>query len=133
MGDVHGKETVVLLDGNDISVHCDTSEWQRSADEHETTGYTMDDATFEGGIRRGTFTLGGTYDDTAAGPKAVVEPLIGTKVPLVYRPEGTGSGKPERTVTVLIKTYNETAPVADMRKWSAETTMSGAVVDADQV
>lgn len=132
MGSVHNKETVILLDGNDISQFCNTSDWQRTADEHETTGYTMDDATFEGGIRRGTMPIGGRYDDGASGPKAVIEPLLGTKVELVYRPEGTGTGKPERTVTVLVKTYNETAPVAEIRRWTVDLTMSGAVSDVDQ-
>jgi hypothetical protein len=132
MGTVHNKETYVSLDGDDISVYTNTSDWSRTADEHETTCYGSDDATFAGGIRRGTMPIGGVYDDTAAGPKAIIEPLLGTNVALVYRPEGTGVGKPESTVTVLVKSYNETAPVAEIRRWTAELTFSGAVVTADQ-
>ncbi|ONI73080.1 hypothetical protein ALI144C_44835 [Actinosynnema sp. ALI-1.44] len=132
MGTVHSKKTVILLDGNDISTFTNSSDWDRNADEHDTTCYGMDDATYEGGLRRGSFPIGGVYDDTATGPKAVIEPLVGTKAELITRPEGTGPGKPESTVEVLVKSYKETAPVADMRQWSADLTMSGAVVTADQ-
>lgn len=132
MGTVHNKATYVSLDGDDISPYTNTSDWQRTADEHESTCYGADDATFDGGIRRGTMPIGGVYDDTAAGPKAIIEPLLGTKVEMIYRPEGIGTGKPESTVDVLVKSYNETAPVADIRRWTAELTFSGAVVTADQ-
>jgi hypothetical protein len=135
MGEVHGRHTVVLLDDNDISVFTNTSDWNRNADEHDITCYKPagdDSADYAGGLTRGTVPIGGFYDDGATGPSAVIEPLIGTKVDLVYRPEGDGTGKPEKTVTVLVKSYNETAPVAEMRGWTAELTMSGPVVIADQ-
>lgn len=135
MGEVHGSKTYVSIDENDISVYTNMSDWQRTADEHDITCYKPagdKSADYAGGLVRGTVPIGGIYDDTAAGPKAVLEPLIGTKVELVYRPEGTGTGKPESTVTVLVKSYNETAPVAEMRAWTAELTMSGPVVTADQ-
>jgi hypothetical protein len=76
---------------------------------------------------------GGIYDNTAStGPRAVIEPLVGTKVPAVRRPEGTGSGKPQDTVDVVVTSYVETSPVADMVTWSVELQGSDAVASTTQ-
>jgi hypothetical protein len=70
----------------------------------------------------------GTYDDTATtGPRAVLEAMVGTIVEMIYKPEGTGTGNPTRTWDCLLTTYTETAPVADMIKFSAQFQGSGTV------
>jgi hypothetical protein len=75
----------------------------------------------------------GVYDNTAmTGPKAVIEPLLGTTVPLIRQTEGTGVGKPQDSVTVLVTSYVETNPVADMVTWSCEMQMSGVVDTSPQ-
>lgn len=134
MAFVHGKNTEVDLDGNDLSAYCNNTEWSREADTHDTTTYGKDSKTYEGGLKDGTVTISGTYDNTAStGPKAVIEPLLGTKVPFVMRPEGTGTGRPERTVDVVVSSYEETLPVADMITWSAELQLSDDVTDTAQI
>jgi hypothetical protein len=82
----------------------------------------------------GTLSASGTYDDTASGPKAVIEPLMrnGQLVAAVYRPEGTGSGLPEQSFNVLVTTYGESSAVGEMIKWSSEMQVSGAVTDTTQ-
>jgi hypothetical protein len=70
----------------------------------------------------------GIYDNSAgAGPRAIVPPLVGSTVELIRRPEGTGSGKPQDRVDVLVLNYVETSPVADMVSWSCSMQMSGVV------
>lgn len=132
MAFVHGKDTVIILDGDDLSAYTNTSELDIEADEHDVTTYGKDDHVFAGGLLGGSASMGGIYDDTAAGPKAIIEPLIGTVVTLVRRAEGTGSGKPQESVSVLVKRYVETNPVADMITWSAELTKSDLITRTTQ-
>ncbi|PSL02883.1 hypothetical protein CLV30_109191 [Haloactinopolyspora alba] len=134
MAFVHGKNTVITLGGDDLSAYTNNSELTRSADSHDVTTYGNDAHVFEGGLKNGTATMSGIYDNTAdTGPRAVVEPLVGTVVELVRQPEGAGSGLPQDTVQVLVTNYVETNPVADMVTWSAELQLSGTIDTTPQV
>lgn len=133
MAFTHGKNTYVSLDGDDLSTYSNNVEFNRTADSHDVTTFGKNSHVYNGGLLDGEATIAGIYDNTAGtGPRAVIEPLIGTVVPLVHRPEGTGAGKPEDTVDVLVKTYDETSPVADMVTFSVELQFSDDVVTAAQ-
>lgn len=133
MAFIHGKGAYVSLGGVDLSAFTNNVEFGREADSHETTTFGKNSKTRQGGLLDGTCSVSGIYDDGATGPRATIEPLIGTVVPLVHRPEGTGTGKPQDTVSVLVQAYNETTPVGDMIAWSAELEFSDDVATADQV
>lgn len=129
----HSRTTYIALNGSDLSPFTDTSELNRSADSHDVTTYGKNAHVKAGGLKDGKATMAGTYDNTAGtGPRAVIRPLIGTVVTLVRRPEGTGVGKPQDTVGVLVTGYVETAPVADMVKWSCEMELSDDVTSTVQ-
>jgi len=132
MPEAHGKETYVSLDGDDISTFTDTTTYNTGADEHDSTCYGAEGHEFTGGLKTGSITIGGKYMTGATGPRAIIAPLVGTKVPFVYRPEGTGSTLPEDTATVLVKAYNQSSPVADIVRWTAELTVSGVVTPSTQ-
>jgi hypothetical protein len=128
MAFVHGKDTYISLDGDDLSAFANSSDLTRKADKHDVTTYGKDDHVYQGGLGDGEANISGIYDNTAAtGPRAVIEPLVGTVVPLVRRPEGTGSSLPQDTVDVLVEEYVETSPVADMVTWSVKLQLSDAV------
>lgn len=129
---IHGKGAYVSLDATDLSAFTNNTAFNRSSDSHDTTTYGKSAHTFQGGLLNGTATLTGIYDDGMAGPRAIIAPMIGTVVELIYRPEGTGVGKPQDTVDVLVTGYEETAPVADMIAWSATCQLTDAVVSTDQ-
>lgn len=133
MAFVHGKDTFISLNASDISAFCNTSTFTRTADSHDVTTYGNSDHVYVGGLGDGTASIGGTYDNGATGPRDVIEPLIGTVVTLIRRPEGTGSGKPQDSVQALVTNYVETNPVAEMVTWSAELQLSGAVTSTNQV
>ncbi|HEY9416821.1 MAG TPA: hypothetical protein VIQ30_18855 [Pseudonocardia sp.] len=134
MAKVHGKNTVVKVDAVDLSGYVDSSELPRTADSHDTTTYGNDAHRYDGGLLDGTFTMSGTYDNTAAtGPKAVLEPLLGTVVPIIRQPDGTGTGKAQNSFDGLMTKYTETNPVADMVKWSCEFQIDGDVDNTAQV
>jgi hypothetical protein len=132
MAFVHGKNTYISIDGDDLSAYFDTSEIERASDEDDVTTYGRDDHVVAGGLLKGSVSGGGTYDDTSAGPAAVLNPLVGTVVTLIRRPEGTGTGKPQESMSVLIKSVKETNPVAGHIKWSFDGTRSGAITDTTQ-
>jgi hypothetical protein len=133
MAFVHGKDTFISLNGANLSTYVTTSELTREADEHDVTTYGKTAHVYQGGLLDGKATMSGVYDNTAGtGPRAVVRPLIGTVVTLIRRPEGTGSGKPQDSASVHVKSYVETNPVADMIAWSCEMTLSDAVASTTQ-
>jgi hypothetical protein len=129
---VHGKNTIITLNASDLSTFTNTSSFEREADEHDVTCYGKNDHVFVGGLGKGAASMGGVYDNGATGPRDVIEPLIGTVVTLIRKPEGTGSGLPQDSVSVLVKKYVETSPVADMVTWSCEMTLSDAVTSTNQ-
>lgn len=129
---VHGKNTFVSVNANDISPFANASSFKRSADEHDTTTYGKDSHVFFGGLKAGSWTVSGVYDNTGAGPRAILRPLLGTVVPFIRRVEGTGTGKPQDAGTVHVKSYDETSPVADMVAWAAELTISDTVTSTTQ-
>jgi hypothetical protein len=129
----HGKDTVVKVATKDLSAYTDSSELNQSADAHDTTTYGNAGHRKAGGLLDGSFKMSGTYDSTAVtGPRAALQPLLGTVVAVIRQPEGTGTGKPQDSFNALLTGYVETSPVADMIKWSAEFETDGVVNSAAQ-
>jgi len=136
MTSVHGKVTVVTLNGVDYSAYSNSTDFKDATDTHETTTYGRTRKVYNGGLGDGTVSVGGFYDTTAvSGPRALFKPLkaAGNAVPFVYRPEGTGSGKAQSTVSVIISSFEESSPVGDMVTWSAELQMTGVLDETAQV
>lgn len=132
MAFVHGKNTVIKLNAVDLSAFTNTSTLTRKADKHDVTCYGKSDHVYQGGLGDGTASMGGIYDNQATGPRDTIEPLIGTTVTLIRQPEGTGSGLPQDSVSVVVEEYVETNPVADMVSWSCTLQLTDAVNSANQ-
>jgi hypothetical protein len=132
MSFVHGKNTYISLNGVDLSAYVTTSQLEKSADKHDVTTYGQTTHVYNGGLSDGTATMSGIYDNGASGPRASILALIGTTCTLVRRPDGTGSGKAQDSVTVLVEKYTETNPVADMVTWACDLQLSGAVTTTAQ-
>ena len=128
MAFIHGKNTFISVDGNDLSAYTNQSELNLTADSHDVTTYGKDSHVYQAGLKDGTASISGIYDDTAStGPRAVLEPLVGAAaVTLIRQPEGTGPA-PQDSVSVIVTKYTETNPVADMVTWSADLQLAGDV------
>lgn len=134
MAFVHGKGSKVTIGGDDLSAFANNVEFSRGADTHDVTTFGKNSKVFAGGLKEGTCTVEGVYDNTAdTGPGAVLRPLLGTEAVLIWQPEGTGTGKPTFTVDAVVSSYVETAPVADMVTWSCELQLSDDVAETAQV
>jgi hypothetical protein len=129
----HGKNTYISLNGVDLSAYCDSSEHHKKPDVHDVTTYGNDSHVKDGGLLDGTGSIGGLYDTTTGtGPRAVINPLVGSVVTYIRRPEGTGSGKPQDSVSVLVGEYVETSPVADYVRWTLALEYSGDITSSTQ-
>jgi hypothetical protein len=126
MAFIHGKNTVVMLNSVDLSTFTNNTQSSSTADSHDVTCYGATAHVYFGGLLDGKFTISGTYDDGASGPRATIIALIGTVVNFKVRPKGTGSGLAQTSLNVLVTSYQETAPVADMVTWQAELQAAGA-------
>jgi hypothetical protein len=121
----HGRKTFISVNGTDLSGFTNASVLEKTADKHDVTTYGNDDHVYNGGLRDGTASLSGIYDNTASGPRGVLNPLVGQTVTVIRRPDGTGSGKAQDLVSALVIKYNESAPVADMVQWSCDLQLTG--------
>lgn len=132
---VHSKNAVLIIDGVTISSYTNGVTFTRSIDSHDTTTHGLSAKRYQTGLTDATASVEGFYDSTAmTGPSAKFKSIIAgdTSVVLKWRPEGTGSGKPEAEVSVIVTSYEETAPVADMVMWSAELQCTGTIDDTAQ-
>lgn len=132
MASKHSKHTVIIIDSNDISQFATDSTCEQSAGTEDNTTYGKDAIVKDPTLLTGGFSCSGKYDDSATGPRAVLKPLVGTKVTVQYRPEGTGSGLPQDEFQAVITKYTETAPVAGYRTWALDTEPSDEWDSSDQ-
>jgi hypothetical protein len=122
----HSKLTVVIIAGNDVSQYCDNSNCEQSSGNEDNTTYGKNAIVKDPTLLDGAFGCSGKYNSDLTGPRAVLKPLVGTKVNVKYRPEGTGAGLPQDSFDAVITKYTETAPVAGYRAWALETEPSDA-------
>jgi len=134
MAFVAANDVYLSVDGTNIAAYCGSIEVEYSVDSLKTTTFAAGGHTYQGGMTDGKLSCEGTYDDSMSGPKAIIEPLMrdGDLVAAIYRPEGTGSGKPQQSFNVLVTTYSESSAVGEMIQWSSEMKISGAVTDTTQ-
>lgn len=128
----HSKLTVIIIDGNNVSTFCSDSTCEQGAGTEDNTTYGKNAEVHDPTLLTGAFACSGKYDDGATGPRSVLKPLVGTKVSVTYRAEGTGSGLPQDVFDAVVTKYTETAPVAGYRTWALDTKPSDEWVSTDQ-
>ncbi len=132
---VHGKDTVVTLNGTDFSEYANSTTFNDEDDTQETTTYGRDRKTYQYGLGDGTAEVSGFHNNTGSNnPRDLFKGLKRNKTiaEFVFQLEGTGTGKPQSVVDVLVKSYQETAPVAGMVQWQATLQMTGDLDETDQ-
>lgn len=129
----HSKNTIITVDGDDLSAYTNASDFEMTADDEDTTCYGATAHRYDPGLTDGSFKMSGFYENGTSGPAAVIKPLIGgASVVVVRKPEGTATGRPTETFDALPVKYGESNPVAGYITWSAEFKMSSAVVTTTQ-
>lgn len=127
------KNLYFSINGSDLSAFGDSNEHHRKPDIIDKTTYGKDAHVKEGTLLDGNGSIGGIYDTSGSlSPRAVLEPLCGQTVTYVRRVEGTGSGLPQMSVSVVVGEYVETAPVADIVRWTCALEYSDDIDDTPQ-
>lgn len=127
------KDAVIIVDGNELTVHITDVNRKRSGGTEDNTTLGKDDIVKDPTLGTGEFGFSGKYDSAATGPRAVLDPLVNTKVNIKYRPEGTGSGLPQDSFDAVITGYEETGAVAGYIGFVCSTEPSDAWDTTDQV
>lgn len=131
---IHGAGTVLTLNGSDLSAYTNSTDFEDTTQIHDVTCYGASRKAKKSGLGDGKIKCKGVYASDAGGPRGVIKPLkaAGTAVTFVLRPEGTGSGKAQSSVSVIVASYKESLPVAEMISWEAEFEMTGTLNEAAQ-
>lgn len=129
MATIHGKDTYVSVNSVDLSSFTSASTMDRGADSHDVTTYGSTAHKYASGLKIHKATLSGVCDTvTGGGPGPTFRPLLGgLAVVFIRRLQGTGSGKPEENMNVIVTSYKESNPVADMVTWTAELQVTGDI------
>lgn len=129
---VKGNTTYVSVEATDLSAYINTSSLTRGAGTENLTTYGKTAEVHGGTLINGRFTMGGLYAAGATGPRAILDPLVGTTCAIIRRTEGTGTGKPEQSFDGVLTSYVETNPVGGYITWSAEFVVSDDVTPTTQ-
>lgn len=134
MAFIHGRLAVVIFNGVDISAYCDSNEMTDDTTNHDVTCFGAVRKAYAAGLGDGQFVIGGTHDDGANSPRAVIKAAkaAGLPVPFIDRPAGTGAGKQQSSVNVLVGQYVQTEAASEMTKWKATLQMTGALDETNQ-
>lgn len=132
MARARARDAVIIVDGNDISPYVTDVNRKRAGGTEDNTTFGKDDVVKDPTLGTGEFGCSGKYDKAAGGPRAVLDPLVNTKVNIKYRPEGTGSGLPQDSFDAVITGYEETGAVAGYIGFVLSTEPSDAWDTSDQ-
>lgn len=126
-----GKSVVVLFNGQDISGDGRSISFQESADALDASKYGMDRKAKLGGLEDGSGTFEG-LDSTGNWTTAWDEIAVGSLATLQIRPEGTGGGLREFSVTALVTSRSLDTPYDNLATFSMAFEMSGDPTESTQ-
>lgn len=127
---VHGKKTVLIVNGANISQYVKTSKYSRKRDIEKVTTYGKESVVKAPSLKDSSLDVDGNYDSTATtGPRALLQTLFdsGDLVPVIRRTEGTGSGKPQDSFMAIVASYEESNPADGYIMWSTTLEISDDV------
>lgn len=128
MAFAHGRLAYFMLGTADLSAWMDDITFDQTADLHETTTFGKAWKTRIGGLKDGSFSIGGIFDSATGGPEETIRPLVGgAATTFEYGPEGNTTGKTKYTGTVVVESYQQSVPVGDVIRWTATLQNTGTV------
>ena len=121
MAFVHGKDSVIFLNENNVSSYMNNVDFNRTADIAETTAFGNDDKNYIAGDKDGTVSLTGMFDSTADG---ILQPLLGssTDTSVCIGADGITDGKSIFFGIGPITGYGQSSPVGDVVATSFDST-----------
>ena len=124
----HGKRTVVLLNGTDMSPFLNEATQTQEIETAETTTFADNDKTYITGLGDGTISTSGLFDSTAGASDAVLSGLIGQEDnTFTVLPEGATAGARSIIANGQLTSYEVSSPVGDVVAISAEVQADGGL------
>ena len=113
MAFVHGKDSVIFLNQNNVSSYLNNVDFNRTADIAETTAFGNDNKNYIAGDKDGTVSLTGMFDATA---DSILQPLLGssTDTSVCIGADGITDGKSIFFGIGPITNYGQSSPVGDV-------------------
>lgn len=124
-----GHVSLLSINAHDISPYVTSVTATRNNDTLDTTTYGATGHTFVAGLTNGKLVVNCLWDKTAVvGSFTVFNAMIGAaSVAFIWSPEGSTTGNVKITGNVIMDTYVESAPVADLVTAVATLQITGAV------
>lgn len=125
----HGKSTVVLLNGTDMSPFLNEATTTQSIETAETTTFADTDKTYIVGLGDGTISTSGLFDGSANASDAVLQGTLAQEDnTFTVLPEGATSGNRSVIANGQVTSYEVSTPVADVVAISAEVQADGGLL-----
>lgn len=124
-----GHVSLLSINAKDISPYVTSVTATRNNDVLDTTTYGAVGHTFVAGLTNGKLVVNGLWDKTAvSGSYTVFNAMIGAAaVAFIWSPEGSTTGNVKITGSVVMDSYVESSPVADLVTFSATLQITGTV------
>jgi hypothetical protein len=124
----HGKSTVVLLNGYDMSAYLNEATQTFSLETGETTTFGSSDKTYVAGLGDGTISCSGLFDGAANASDPVIRGELGEEDnTFTVLPEGATAGRTSILANGQITSYEVSSPVSDVVSISAEIQADGGL------
>lgn len=124
----HGKRTVVLLNGTDMSPYLNEATTTQEIETAETTTFADSDKTYITGLADGTISTSGLFDGTANASDDVLSGAIGQEDnTFTVLPEGATAGARSIIANGQLTSYEVSSPVGDVVAISAEVQADGGL------
>lgn len=125
----HGKRTVVLFNGTDMSPFLNEATETTEIETAETTAFGNDDKTYIVGLADGTISTSGMFDSTAGASDPVLRGMIGQDDnTFTVLPEGATAGRRSIIANGQLTSYEVSSPVGDVVAISAEIQADGGLL-----
>lgn len=118
---------------NEIGPYCNSITFSRQNDVVDVSTFGNTGHKYTATLTDGAIDIAGVWDKTAVvGSYTVLSAQVGalTGAAFIYGPEGSATGKVKYSGTIIMDTYAESAPVADVVRFTATFKISGAVTIA---
>lgn len=133
---VHGTKTAITIDGQAYTAFIRDADQDTDVDMHDITtkGASVTSKSFLAGLIERKFTIGGHYDNGASNtPRTGIKPLAGgAAVTALIHWEGTGTGLPQTSVSVLLSNFKDSSPVDDVIRWTCDLQGTGEATETAQ-
>lgn len=125
----HGKDTYFMLDGTDLTLRLDEVTMSDEIETAESTVFGQGAKTYQPGLEDATISFSGKYQDDVEVLYGQIKAKqrLGTLIPWVFGPEGSGASRRRRTGEGVVGSLEISNPVGDIVSFSGEIQVSGVV------